>query len=131
MRRSLTSAIRPYLLAASALYGLTTAPAHAQDRAGPGPANAAADSESDRGGDSIIVTGSRLSRSTFDSPSPVTMLNGDDLARRGVTNIAEAITELPSFRDSTGPRHKALAASMSARASSICVASASREIWCS
>lgn len=107
MRRSFTSVIRPYLLAASALYGLAAVPAQAQEQASSSPASprdSDSDSASDRSGDSIIVTGSRLSRSTFDSPSPVTTLNGDDLARRGVTNIAEAITELPSFRDSTGPQ---------------------------
>ncbi|MEN7536758.1 TonB-dependent receptor plug domain-containing protein [Aurantiacibacter flavus] len=52
----------------------------------------------------IVVTGSRIARSTFDSPAPVTTLGADDLQRRGVTNIAEAITELPSFRDTTGPQ---------------------------
>ncbi|HWK42830.1 MAG TPA: TonB-dependent receptor [Croceibacterium sp.] len=87
------------LLAATMLAGMIPASAAAQD--------AAADQtgSGDRVQDTtIIVTGSRLSRSTFDSPSPVTMLGGDDLARRGVTNIAEAITELPSFRDSTSPQ---------------------------
>src|SRR5690606_31788511 len=99
MRRSFAYTIRPYLFAASALYGLATVPAQAQEQASSSPASA-----SDQSGASIIVTGSRLSRSTFDSPSPVTTLSGDDLARRGVTNIAEAITQLPSFRDSTGPQ---------------------------
>jgi len=94
-----TAGIRSLLLAASALGSLVAAPAQAQDDADANPPGA-----SGQGSEPIIVTGSRLQRSTFDAPSPVTTLGGDDLARRGVTNIAEAITELPSFRDSTGPQ---------------------------
>lgn len=88
---------RNLLLAASVLGGVLSS-------AIPGYAYAQeADGESVTG-EPIIVTGSRLGRSTFDNPTPVTMLGGEDLARRGVTNIAEAIAELPSFRDSTGPQ---------------------------
>jgi outer membrane receptor protein involved in Fe transport len=99
MPHSLTSAFRPCLLAASALGALAGAPALAQDQSAPASAEqpaAAADRQ-------IIVTGSRLGRSTFDTPSPVTVLGGEDLARRGITNVAEALTELPAFRDTTSP----------------------------
>ncbi len=98
--------IRSVLLAASAL--CASAPAFAADEAPAKLASAAeeAGSAADGGSDNgpIIVTGSRLQRTTFDAPSPVTTLGGDDLARRGVTNVAEAIAELPSFRDSTSPQ---------------------------
>ncbi|AKH41501.1 outer membrane receptor protein involved in Fe transport [Altererythrobacter atlanticus] len=87
---------RAFFLAGSALAALSALPAHAQDGGSDGGQGA--------GNEPIVVTGSRLQRTTFDAPSPVTTLGGDDLARRGVTNIAEAITELPSFRDSTGPQ---------------------------
>lgn len=103
MSHRFRSSVRSCLLAASASCGLAAVPAFAQDQTVPA-ATPASTEDATRGGDSIIVTGSRLSRSTFDSPSPVTLLGGEDLARRGVTNIAEAITELPSFRDSTGPQ---------------------------
>jgi len=99
MRHSLTSAIRSCLLAASALGALAAGPALAQDQSATSAEPPAG--ESDR---QIVVTGSRLGRSTFDTPSPVTVLGGEDLSRRGITNVAEAITELPSFRDSTGPQ---------------------------
>ena len=92
--------MRLALLAAGTAASLIPMQLWAQDgRAAESPA-------AQRGGTDgpIIVTGSRLQRSTFETPSPVTMLGADDLARRGVTNIAEAITELPSFRDSTGPQ---------------------------
>ncbi len=52
---------------------------------------------------SIIVTGSRLARSTFDSPQPVTVLGGEEFERLQITNVGEGISELPSFRPSTNP----------------------------
>ncbi|MXO98905.1 TonB-dependent receptor [Altererythrobacter xixiisoli] len=87
---------RPLLMAASALIPTIAMPAMAQETPAP--------TESPASEAPIVVTGSRLQRTTFDTPSPVTTLGSDDLARRGITNIAEAITELPSFRDSTGPQ---------------------------
>ena len=99
MRQQRAQGLRILLVTASALGTVLAAPAAAQN-APPSSQPNAAQPETET---AIIVTGSRLSRSTFDSPSPVTVLGADDLARRGVTNIAEAITELPSFRDSTSP----------------------------
>ena len=112
-----TSALRPLLLGACALAALAPAMARAQDEvldqaeAKGSAENATAsgtgsETASDSGTDQarIIVTGSRLARSTFDTPSPVTLIGADDLQRRGITNVAEAITELPSFRDSTSPQ---------------------------
>lgn len=101
MRRFHTNRVRLCLLAASALAGLAPIAAQAQ---GDADATQSSSAQGASEQDAIIVTGSRLSRSTFDTSSPVTLLGGEDLARRGVTNIAEAITELPSFRDSTGPQ---------------------------
>lgn len=51
----------------------------------------------------IIVTGSRLARSTFDAPSPVTVVGGEDLENRAVVNVGQGISELPAFRPSTSP----------------------------
>jgi outer membrane receptor protein involved in Fe transport len=105
MTTSTAGTVRGMLLAASALYAM---PAMAQEQAG-APVGAqgqtgAAASATAASQESIIVTGSRIQRSTFDTPAPVTVLGADDLARRGVTNIAEAIAELPSFRDTTSPQ---------------------------
>ncbi len=97
MNRHQISQTRALLLAASALVPLLAAPALAQESPPPEPTGTSDDAP-------IVVTGSRLQRTTFDTPSPVTVLGSDDLARRGITNVAEAITELPSFRDSTGPQ---------------------------
>ena len=54
-------------------------------------------------GDEIIVTGSRLARSTFDTPTPVTVLGGQDLQRLGIVNVGQGISQIPAFRPSTTP----------------------------
>ena len=103
MSKRTTHKFQYALLAASALAVVAPGAAWAQEEVLDDPVDQSAeDVEPDEG--QIIVTGSRLSRSTFDTPSPVTLLGGEDLSRRGITNVAEAITELPSFRDSTSPQ---------------------------
>jgi len=67
--------------------------AQAQDADGDAGANA----------EQIIVTGSRLSRSTFDTPTPVTVLGADALEDRAVKNVGEALNDVPAFRASTTP----------------------------
>src|SRR5262249_18288701 len=51
----------------------------------------------------IIITGSRLARSTFDAPSPVTVIGGEQFEQRAVVNVGAGIAELPAFRPSTTP----------------------------
>jgi iron complex outermembrane recepter protein len=52
----------------------------------------------------VTVTGSRIQRTDgFSSPTPVTTLGVDRLDQRGITNIGDALNELPSFRASTNP----------------------------
>jgi outer membrane receptor protein involved in Fe transport len=53
--------------------------------------------------ESIIVTGSRLARSTFDTPSPVTVLGAEEFESLQITNVGEGVAELPAFRPSTNP----------------------------
>ncbi|MFT4252346.1 MAG: TonB-dependent receptor, partial [Caulobacter sp.] len=43
----------------------------------------------------VVVTGSRLRRTTFDSPSPVMDLDREELQESGYLDIAEALTDLP------------------------------------
>lgn len=52
--------------------------------------------------DRIVVTGSRI-QSSFDRPTPVTLLSADRLEDRGITNLGDALNELPSFRASNTP----------------------------
>ncbi len=51
----------------------------------------------------ISVTATRIQRSGFEAPSPVTVLDVTDLQNRGISNIANILNELPSFRASTTP----------------------------
>ena len=46
--------------------------------------------------DEIVVTGSRIQRSTLDTPTPVLTVTSDDLEASGEVELAEALAELPS-----------------------------------
>ncbi len=52
-------------------------------------------------GSDIVVTGSRIQRSSFDSPAPVVELSRDALLERGAPDLAEALADLPGV-DLTG-----------------------------
>ncbi|MBO9517650.1 MAG: TonB-dependent receptor [Porphyrobacter sp.] len=67
-----------------------SATALAQDQAPSTPAPAAAE-----GDNQIVVTGSRVSRSTFETPNPVTVLNAEDIQALGLNNVAEVVSQLP------------------------------------
>ncbi len=43
----------------------------------------------------VIVTGSRVARSTFTTPNPVTVLDSKDIQNLGLTNVGEVLGELP------------------------------------
>lgn len=95
-------------LAAVATVLAFTAPAAAADQDATGaattPAAAAPAEAADTGEEqSIVVTGSRIARSGFNTPTPVTVLGSERLQTLGVTNVAEGLNQLPSFRASTSP----------------------------
>lgn len=52
--------------------------------------------------DEIVVTGSRVTRSGFDSPTPTKVLSAEAIDERGLATIGEYLNELPSFRNTTG-----------------------------
>jgi outer membrane receptor protein involved in Fe transport len=81
------------LLIGASLAALSAAPAMAQDAAAP-----AADAN-----EAIVVTGSRIVRNGDSSPSPVTVVQTEDLSRAapGAT-LAEALNTLPTFAGSRG-----------------------------
>lgn len=68
---------------------MSAKPAHAQSDTAIEDADSSAN-------DMIVVTGSRI-RSSFDQPTPVTMMGADRLDQRGITNLGDALNELPSF----------------------------------
>lgn len=51
----------------------------------------------------MVVTGSRIARSGFNAPSPVTVMGADQLEALAVTNIGAAVSQLPAFRASNNP----------------------------
>ena len=70
-----------------------SAPAYAQD----------VQPSADAGDDTIVVTGSRIQRRGFeDIQQPALILNSDTLDKRGFTNLADALTELPGFGAGVG-----------------------------
>ena len=53
--------------------------------------------------EAIVVTGSRLASAGFTAPTPVTVVGQASLQQRAPASMAEALQELPSFRNSNGP----------------------------
>jgi outer membrane receptor protein involved in Fe transport len=43
----------------------------------------------------VFVTGSRIARTTFDTPAPVTVLNAEDINAVGATNVGEFLARMP------------------------------------
>jgi len=43
----------------------------------------------------ILVTGSRVRRSTFETPNPVTVMDAEDIEDLGLVNVAEVVKQLP------------------------------------
>ena len=84
-------------LAALAISSLWATGATAQDQA---PAETGADGQQ---GQAIIVTGSRIARDGFDTPSPVTVLGPEEMQALAVTNIGSMVSQLPAFRASNNP----------------------------
>lgn len=76
-------------------------PAIAQD-AGEPAEDAAADSQP------IIVTGSRIARSGFDSPTPLTTIGSEQIGRQGASNVADVLNEIPAFRPQSTPSTTAI-----------------------
>lgn len=47
--------------------------------------------------ETVVVTGSRVATGGFESPSPVTVVSGDALARQDSISVEQALKELPQF----------------------------------
>ena len=79
-------------------------PALAQDQQ-PSPEERSPAANAD---DRIVVTGSRLARSGFTAPTPVTVVGEEQIARQGSTNIAQVLNEIPAFRAQSSPSTSAI-----------------------
>lgn len=90
---------------AALIVGLMSAPAFAQDAGAAPPAGQTSDPTSvqdqgEQAGEDIIVTGSLLRRTDTETPSPVTILTSDNLAKAGITTASDAIRSISA--DSAG-----------------------------
>lgn len=83
------------LMYSTILAGCMTAPAAAQTADSQSP-TVGADTTADNGG-AIVVTGTRIDRSGYEAPTPVTSLSGEDFERSGSTTIADELNRLPQF----------------------------------
>ncbi len=43
----------------------------------------------------VVITGSRVGRSTFTSPNPVTVINAQDIQRLGLSNVGDVVAQMP------------------------------------
>ena len=58
----------------------------------------------------ILVTGSRLGRTSFNSPTPVNVVGQERVQDLNITNVADALNQIPSFRPLTSPATNSLRA---------------------
>ncbi len=56
----------------------------------------------DAGGD-IVVTGSRIGRTSFNSPTPVNVLGQQRAQDLNITDVGDALNQIPAFRPLTSP----------------------------
>jgi iron complex outermembrane receptor protein len=96
-------------LATVSVFGLA-APARAQQSVAPAETGAAvpasaenqpsATAQGDSGAADIVVTGSRIVRAGYNAPTPVTVLQADQLTKTAPSNIPDALNQLPQFQGS-------------------------------
>ncbi|HWL47643.1 MAG TPA: TonB-dependent receptor plug domain-containing protein, partial [Sphingomonadaceae bacterium] len=82
------------LLAAAGTSGI----AQAQDAASTAPAAAA-----DEAPGEIIVTGSRIARTGFTTPTPVTVVGAARIETLAATNVGDVLNQVPAFRATSSP----------------------------
>lgn len=56
----------------------------------------------------IVVTASRVQRSGFTAPTPVTVIGVEQIEARAAVNVADIINEIPSFRPTQTPQARAI-----------------------
>jgi outer membrane receptor protein involved in Fe transport len=54
--------------------------------------------------ESVVVTGSRIATTGFETPTPVTMLSAEDLIAGGTGSVIDRITQLPMIQNSSVPQ---------------------------
>jgi outer membrane receptor protein involved in Fe transport len=77
---------------------LHAAPAMAQEATAPATGEAGAEALAE-----VVVTGSRLGRTSFNSPTPVSVIGQERSQDLNITNVGDALNQIPSFRPIVGP----------------------------
>jgi outer membrane receptor protein involved in Fe transport len=83
-------------LALGVLIALSTS-ALAQQQSEPAKAAESDEEEKVKELETIKVTGSRIERAGFDTLEPATVVDSEYLEERGITNVADALNEIPGF----------------------------------
>ncbi|PZN93998.1 MAG: TonB-dependent receptor [Alphaproteobacteria bacterium] len=91
---------RKAMVAAFLLSGASAA--YAQTPAAPAPAEPSV-AVAEAATDEITVTGSRITRSGFDQPTPVTVIGTADIQAAAPANIADFVNQIPSVAGSVTP----------------------------
>ncbi|HVY86973.1 MAG TPA: TonB-dependent receptor [Caulobacterales bacterium] len=92
--------------AVALLFAAMCAPAAlAQEAGAPAPENAQtnAPAAADSSDQEIIVTGSRIGRTSYNAPTPVNTINAETMKDLAIPNVADALNQLPAFRPLTTP----------------------------
>ncbi|HSD16293.1 MAG TPA: TonB-dependent receptor [Thermomonas sp.] len=92
---------RPLTLALAAALFAHAGMVHAQDAKGDEDPATKKDEISEL--DTVKVTGSRIQRAGFDTLEPATVVGEEYLQQRGITNVADALNEIPGFGTGVTP----------------------------
>jgi outer membrane receptor protein involved in Fe transport len=88
---------------AAALIGLVTATAAQAQTATPADSAEADSAAADEAERTIVVTGSRIQLPNLQSKEPTVTVDSTYIEDRGLTNIADALNEIPGYRGSVTP----------------------------
>jgi iron complex outermembrane recepter protein len=80
-------------------------PAHAQvaSSSGTDQTSASADQTGANALEEIEVTATRVDRAGYTAPTPTTVITNEALQQEGITNIAQALNQMPEFKADTNP----------------------------
>ncbi len=87
-------------VSAAAMFAPTAAIAQAPAPAQATPQADTPEADSAPANEAIIVTGTRLTTGGFESPTPVSVVNTDELIKRAPSTLADALNQLPVFQNS-------------------------------
>jgi len=65
--------------------------------------------------ETIVVTGSRIQKQGYNAPTPLTVLNAEELVRKAPSNVPDALNQLPQFQGSISQNMQADAGSSKVR----------------